>query len=74
MTTGSALQRERLDRLPLRVTVTAVAQKMGLSRQTVHTLERSEFVDDATAAAYLAAVDAVARDVTRGRADAPSAA
>jgi hypothetical protein len=67
MTTGSTLQRERLARLPIRVTVTAVAKSMGLSRQTVHTIERSEFVDGKTADAYLAAVDSVAREVATGK-------
>lgn len=66
MTTGSALQRERLDYLPVRVTVTAVARHMGLTRQTVHGIETREFVDDATTALYRSALKAAAREVTTG--------
>lgn len=67
MTTGSNLQRERLDHLPLRVTVTAIARHMGVSRQTVHTLEGREFVDEATTAQYRAALAEAAREVATGK-------
>ena len=40
---------------------------MGLSRQTVHSLERAEFVDDATTAAYRVALTEAAREVTTGK-------
>lgn len=66
MATGSQLRRERLDHLPKRVTVTAVSEYMGLSRQTVHTIERSEHVDDATALSYRRALALASRDVATG--------
>jgi DNA-binding XRE family transcriptional regulator len=61
MTNGPALRRHRRDS---GVTVVALARVLGLSRQTVHTIEGRHQVDAELAARYVAAV----RELARGEA------
>lgn len=62
-TTGPLL---RLERRTAEVTITAVAARMGRSRQTVHNIERSAVVNFSVAESYLNAV----RDIAVERAGA----
>ena len=49
----------RIERTRARATIIAVALQMGLSRQTLWTLERSEKVDPERAREYRAALRAI---------------